>query len=82
MLFTNKVYNVLKQIAQIWLPAAGTLYVTVAAIWHLPYAQEVGLTVMAVDTFLGVGLGISTAQYNRGNSIETSTTSPTTPEKN
>lgn len=64
MRFSKGVYDVLKAIAQIWLPSAGTLYFALAQIWHLPSAIEVVGTVTAVDTFLGVILGISTASYN------------------
>lgn len=60
----SKVYDVLKPIAQIWLPAFGALYFSLAQIWGLPQAEEVVGTVTVVDTFLGVVLGLSTAQYN------------------
>lgn len=49
--------------AQLLLPAMGTLYFALASIWHLPYGEQVVGTITAVDTFLGVLLGISTAQY-------------------
>jgi len=64
MLFSNKVYNALKQVAQVWLPAGGTLYFALAQIWGLPAAEEVSGTVLAVDTFLGIVLGLSTKSYN------------------
>jgi hypothetical protein len=63
-MFSNKVYNGLKQVAQVWLPAAGTLYFALAQIWGLPAAEEVSGTVLAVDTFLGVVLGLSSKAYN------------------
>ncbi|MBQ2396430.1 MAG: phage holin [Bacteroidales bacterium] len=47
------------------LPAIGTLYFALAGIWGFPYGEEVVGTIAAVDTFLGVILGISTAQYNK-----------------
>ena len=62
---SNKVYNVLKWIAMYLLPAAGTLYFALAGIWGLPYGEQIVGTITAVDTFLGVVLGISTAQYNK-----------------
>ncbi len=62
-MFSNKVYDVLKFFAQICLPAIATLYISLAGIWNLPYGQEVGATIMAIDTFLGVLLGISSIQY-------------------
>lgn len=63
MQFSNKVYNVLKSIAMIWLPAAGALYTTLSGIWHLPSTVEVAASVTAFDTFLGILLGLSSASY-------------------
>ena len=62
---SNRVYEVLKWVAQYLLPALGTLYFALAGTWNLPYGEEVVGTITAVDTFLGVVLGISTAQYNK-----------------
>lgn len=62
---SNKTYDVLKWIAQLLLPALGTLYFALAQIWNFPYGEEIVGTIAAVDTFLGVILGISTAQYNK-----------------
>lgn len=65
MKMTNKMYDILKWIAQYFLPAIGTLYFALAGIWGLPYGEQVVGTITAVDTFLGVLLGISSAQYNK-----------------
>lgn len=65
MKMTNKVYDILKRIAQYFLPAIGTLYFALAGIWGLPYGEQIVGTITAVDTFLGVLLGISSAQYNK-----------------
>ena len=65
MKISNKTYDVLKWIAQYLLPALGTLYFALAGIWGLPYGEQVVGTITAVDTFLGVVLGISTATYNK-----------------
>lgn len=62
-MFSNKIYDALKWIAQILLPALGTLYFALAGIWGFPYAEEVVGTITAVDTFLGVLLGISSSIY-------------------
>ena len=67
MKLSDKTYNVLKWIAQLLLPAMATLYFALAGIWNLPYGEEVVGTISAVDVFLGVVLGISTAQYNKTN---------------
>ena len=47
------------------LPALGTLYFALAGIWEFPYGEEIVGTITALDTFLGVLLGISTAQYRK-----------------
>lgn len=65
MKMSDNVYNVLKWIAMYLLPAVGTLYFAIAGIWGLPYGEQIVGTITAVDTFLGVILGISTAQYNK-----------------
>lgn len=65
MKMSNKVYDVLKWIAMVALPAIGTLYFALAGIWGLPYAEQIVGTITAVDTFIGVVLGISSVQYNK-----------------
>mgnify|MGYP002623354778 CR=1 FL=1 len=65
MKMTNQVYDVLKWVAQYLLPALGTLYFALAGIWGLPYGEQIVGTITALDTFLGVLLGISTVQYNK-----------------
>lgn len=65
MTMSNKTYDILKWVAQFLLPAAGTLYFALAGIWGFPYGEEVVGTITAVDTFLGVLLGISSANYNK-----------------
>ena len=62
---SNKVYDILKWIAQILLPALATLYFGIAKIWNLPYSEEIVGTITAIDLFLGALLGISTIQYNK-----------------
>jgi hypothetical protein len=61
----NKTYDILKFVAQILLPALGSMYFGIAAIWGLPYSEEVVGTIVVIDTFLGAILGISTEQYNK-----------------
>lgn len=65
MKLSNKTYDILKWIAQYLLPAAGTLYFALSGIWGLPYGEQIVGTVTAVDTFLGVILGLSSAQYSK-----------------
>lgn len=65
MKMSNKVYDILKYIALIVLPALGTLYFALAKIWQFPYGAEIVGTITAVDTFLGALLKLSTDQYNK-----------------
>lgn len=65
MIMSNKVYDILKWIAMVVLPALGTLYFAFAGIWGLPFGEEIVGTIMAVDTFLGTVLGISSVKYNK-----------------
>lgn len=65
MKISNKLYDILKWIAQILLPALATLYFALAQIWGFPYGEEIVGTISAIDMFLGVCLGISTMQYNK-----------------
>lgn len=48
-----------------FLPALGTLYFALAGIWGLPYGEQLVGTITAIDTFLGVILGISKSKYNK-----------------
>lgn len=66
-MLSNKVYDVLKWIALILLPAAGTLYFALSGIWGLPYGEQIVGTITAIDTFLGAILGISSINYNKSN---------------
>ena len=66
MKFSNSMYDILKYIAQIVLPAIATLYFALSQIWGLPYGEEIVGTITAIDCFLGALLGISTAQYRKG----------------
>lgn len=59
----NKVYDILKFIAQIVLPALGTLYFAISGIWGFPYGEQIVGTIAAIDAFLGALLGLSSVQY-------------------
>ena len=62
---SNKTYDFLKWIALIVLPALAIFWVAIASTWGLPYIQEIQTTIIAIDTFLGAILGISSNRYNK-----------------
>lgn len=70
---SNKLYDILKKFVQLVLPAAGTLYFTLASVWGLPAAEQVVATLAAIATFLGVVLQLSSNQFNKVNDITGST---------
>ena len=61
---SNRMYDTLKWVALIVLPAVGAAYFSLSEIWDLPYALQVVGTITVADTFLGAVLGLSTKQYN------------------
>ena len=61
----NKVYDILKWVAMIVLPAIGTLYLKLSAIWGLPYGEQIAGSITAIDTFLGAVLMISSNSYKK-----------------
>lgn len=63
----DNVYDVLKWIVVLLLPAGGTLYTALANLWGFPYGDQIVGTILAIDTFLGTVLGISTLSYNKQN---------------
>ena len=65
MKMSSKVYDVLKYIAQVVLPALATFYVAIAGLWDLPYSEAVSGTIMAVDALLGACLMISSNNYKK-----------------
>ena len=66
MKLPNKIYDILKWIALIFLPAVAVLYGALAPVWGWAYPDEIVYTITAVDTFLGALLGISNMNYKKG----------------
>lgn len=65
MKLNDKIYDILKWVALVVLPAIATLYTALAGVWGLPFAEEIPATITAIDLFIGALLGVSTAQYNK-----------------
>ena len=69
MVFSNAIYDKLKWIALILLPALAALYVAIAKYWNLPYPEAISGTIMAIDAFLGAILQISSKNYNNDQKV-------------
>jgi hypothetical protein len=65
MKLSNKTYDILVYVAQIVLPALATLYFALSQIWNLPYGAEIEGTIIAIDTFLGALLKLSSYRYQQ-----------------
>ena len=65
MKISNKLYDILKWLCLIALPAASVLYSALAGVWGWAYAQEVATTINAVVAFVGALIGVSTANYKK-----------------
>ena len=68
-MLNNKVYDIMKYVTTIAIPAFATLYFALAGVWGWPFAEEVLATCTAVETCLGILLGISTAEYNKNKKV-------------
>lgn len=62
----SKLYDILKWVCLIVLPATATLYTALSSIWNLPFQQEIPVTITACDAFLGALLGVSSLEYKKG----------------
>ncbi len=65
MQFSNSVYNAIKWVITIALPATGALYYGLAQVWHFPHADDISGTINVLIVFLGMLIGYSTRQYNK-----------------
>ncbi len=68
MHLSNNVYNILKWIVAIVLPAVGACYWGLAVLWGWDNAAQVVGTIALITTFLGAVIGVSTASYNKSDS--------------
>jgi len=69
MKLPDKLYNVLKWICLIALPALAVFYFTLAKIWGLPYEAEIPATINAVAVLIGALIGISQITINKEGGI-------------
>ena len=70
MKLSDSVYDILKWLVIIVLPACATLYAALASVWSWPFSEQVTTTITAVDTFLGAVLCISSVNYHKGDDNE------------
>lgn len=64
MKFPDHIYDILKYLAQVGLPALATLVFSLGPIWDLPNADEITKTIVAVNVFLGALLVLNQVRWN------------------
>ena len=69
---SNELYDILRDIVEIYLPGLGTLYFTLSGIWGLPYGEQIVGTIAAVCVFLGLFLKKSRIEHTKPLPIDTS----------
>ena len=67
MILPDKVYNILKYICLVAVPAIITFITTIFALYHIPNVEIVVGTISAVATLIGRLIGLSTKAYNKKN---------------
>ena len=67
MKLSNHVYDTLKWLVIVVIPALATAYVGLSAIWGWPLADEVAKTASVICVLIGSIIGISSVNYNKGN---------------
>lgn len=65
LILDNKVYDVLKWIVLIALPAISALYAALSQVWGWGYIEQVTITIGAIELFLGSLIGISSSNYKK-----------------
>ena len=63
MKLSNKAYDIMKWVVQLFIPALITLYGVIGSTCHIPFTEQVLTIAGAVDVFLGTILKISTNNY-------------------
>ncbi len=65
MKINNKVYDILKWVAVLLLPALSTFIAYVFPLWGIPYGNEIAKTITALAVFIGAIIGISSIAYQK-----------------
>ena len=63
MKLNDKVYDLLKYLGMIGLPAVAVAYQSLAQVWSLPYSEQIPSTILIIVTLLNTCLQISSTNY-------------------
>lgn len=65
MKLSDNAYDLLKTIAIYIIPSIETCWLTLAAVWNLPYGQEIGITIGAIGMLIAGCIGMSIKEYEK-----------------
>jgi hypothetical protein len=65
LLLSDSTYDKVKPAAALFFPALIAFWMTIATVWHIPYREEVGATLSAINVFLGVVLVVGSMMYKK-----------------
>lgn len=65
MIIPDKIYNKLKWVCIVAVPALNVFLTTIFALYHIPHIEIVVGTISAVATLIGALIGVSTKAYNK-----------------
>ena len=63
-ILNDRWYTILEWVARVLLPATATLYGALGGLWGFPNVPQVVGTIVAVDTFLGLFIGLAQRSYD------------------
>ena len=66
----SKIYDIIKYLSLICLPAIAVLVASLGQIWGWQDADKITLTINAVALCLGALIGVSSYQYNKNKEIK------------
>lgn len=61
----NKTYDILKDVALLWMPTTITLYGVISTAWHIPLGEPILATLTGLNAALGAVVKYYGAKYNK-----------------
>ena len=65
LMTTKNLYDIAKWAALVALPALAVLVTALTPVWDIPRGDDIALTIVAVDAFLGALVGVESARHTK-----------------
>lgn len=63
MQISNRLYDILKWVALVALPAIQAFWLTIGKVWGFPYLTEIGTTIAAIGLLIAALIGVTSNNY-------------------